>query len=66
MRLLAYGAEVAADPGLLAAFRDAHPSGTLIVHCPSTEAGLPDQEKERIARVYQGREWRALARGKSG
>lgn len=33
---------------------------------PSTDAEIPQTEKERIARVYQGREWRALARGGSG
>jgi hypothetical protein len=48
VRLLAYGAEVAADPGLLAAFRAAHPSGTLIVHCPPTVAGLASAVEQRV------------------
>ena len=33
---------------------------------PSTDTELPDAEKERIAKIYQGREWRALARGETG
>ncbi len=33
---------------------------------PSTDPEIPDAEKERIARIYQGREWRALARGETG
>jgi DNA-binding winged helix-turn-helix (wHTH) protein len=33
---------------------------------PSTDPEIPDAEKERIARLYQGRDWRALARGDSG
>ena len=48
MRLLAYGAEVAADPGLLGAFRDAHSSGTLIVHCPPTAPGLAEAVERRV------------------
>jgi DNA-binding winged helix-turn-helix (wHTH) protein len=38
-------------------------TGTLL---PSTDAEIPDTHKERIARTYQGREWRALARGETG
>ena len=33
---------------------------------PSTEAEIPELDRERIAQIYQGREWRALARGKKG
>jgi DNA-binding winged helix-turn-helix (wHTH) protein len=33
---------------------------------PSTDRELTDAEKDRIARIYQGREWRALARGGTG
>jgi DNA-binding winged helix-turn-helix (wHTH) protein len=33
---------------------------------PSTDPEIPDADKERIARIYQGREWRALARGETG
>jgi DNA-binding winged helix-turn-helix (wHTH) protein len=36
------------------------------VFLPSMEADLDPSEKERIGRIYQGREWRALARGKNG
>ena len=35
------------------------------IFLPSVEAEIPAQEKERIGRVYQGLEWRALARGRS-
>jgi DNA-binding winged helix-turn-helix (wHTH) protein len=33
---------------------------------PSTDLEIPDADRERIARIYQGREWRALARGETG
>jgi DNA-binding winged helix-turn-helix (wHTH) protein len=33
---------------------------------PSTEPGIPVADRARIAQVYQGREWRALASGKNG
>jgi DNA-binding winged helix-turn-helix (wHTH) protein len=33
---------------------------------PSTEADIADRDRERIAGIYQGAEWRALARGKNG
>jgi DNA-binding winged helix-turn-helix (wHTH) protein len=33
---------------------------------PSTDLEIPDADKERVARIYQGREWRALARGETG
>jgi DNA-binding winged helix-turn-helix (wHTH) protein len=36
------------------------------IFLPSTEAELPATDKERISKIYQGSEWRALARGKSG
>jgi DNA-binding winged helix-turn-helix (wHTH) protein len=36
------------------------------VFLPSTEPEIPAAERERIARVYQGRDWRALARGANG
>jgi len=31
-----------------------------------SEAEIADAHKERIARIYQGPEWRALARGETG
>src|SRR5205823_8644025 len=36
------------------------------IFLPSTEPEIPDADKERVARIYQGHEWRALARGKNG
>jgi DNA-binding winged helix-turn-helix (wHTH) protein len=36
------------------------------IFLPSTEAEISSPDKERIAQVYRGRDWRALARGKSG
>jgi DNA-binding winged helix-turn-helix (wHTH) protein len=36
------------------------------IFLPSTEADIPAEHKERIGRIYQGAEWRALARGKNG
>jgi hypothetical protein len=33
---------------------------------PSTDSEVAAADRERIASVYEGREWRALARGKSG
>jgi DNA-binding winged helix-turn-helix (wHTH) protein len=33
---------------------------------PSTETEIPDVDRERIAGTYQGREWRAIARGDTG
>jgi DNA-binding winged helix-turn-helix (wHTH) protein len=33
---------------------------------PSTETEIPEVDRERIARTYQGREWRAIARGHTG
>ena len=33
---------------------------------PSTDPEIPEADRERIASAYQGREWRALARGESG
>ena len=36
------------------------------IFLPSTEIEIPDSEREQIAQVYQGREWRALARGTKG
>jgi hypothetical protein len=36
------------------------------IFLPSTELDLPAVERERIAAVYQRREWRALARGRNG
>jgi hypothetical protein len=36
------------------------------IFLPSTEIEIPDSAREQIAQVYQGREWRALARGANG
>ena len=36
------------------------------VFLPSTEDGMSDRDRQRVSEVYQGKEWRALARGKSG
>jgi DNA-binding winged helix-turn-helix (wHTH) protein len=36
------------------------------IFLPSTEADIPAKDRLHIARVYQGDEWRALARGKKG
>jgi DNA-binding winged helix-turn-helix (wHTH) protein len=36
------------------------------VFLPSTEAEIPSDERARIARVYQGAEWRAVAKGRNG
>jgi hypothetical protein len=36
------------------------------IFLPSVETDLPGHERKRIGRIYQGPEWRALARGKSG
>ena len=33
---------------------------------PSTDPEIADADRERIASIYQGREWRALARGETG
>lgn len=33
---------------------------------PSTDPEMADADRERIATIYQDREWRAVARGKSG
>jgi DNA-binding winged helix-turn-helix (wHTH) protein len=35
------------------------------IFLPSKEHELPDEHKERIGRIYQGPEWRALAKGKN-
>jgi DNA-binding response OmpR family regulator len=32
----------------------------------ATEPGMSAQDRDRVAQVYQGKEWRALARGKAG
>jgi DNA-binding winged helix-turn-helix (wHTH) protein len=40
--------------------------GIARIFLPSHEADLPAPERERIARIYQGQEWRALARGRKG
>jgi len=32
----------------------------------TTEPGMSEQDKDRVGQVYQGKEWRALARGKGG
>lgn len=34
------------------------------IFLPSTEDEVPDPDKQRIVGIYQGHEWRALARGK--
>ena len=36
------------------------------IFMPSIEAEIAGPDKERIGRIYQGAEWRALARGKNG
>jgi len=36
------------------------------IFLPSTEAEISVADRERIGRIYQGDEWRALARGKKG
>lgn len=36
------------------------------IFLPSTEPDLSDADRARIARIYSGREWRALAHGKNG
>jgi adenylate cyclase len=36
------------------------------IFMPTTDADLPEEARRRVAQVYQGQEWRALARGKSG
>ena len=36
------------------------------IFLPSAEAEIPASDKERIGRIYQGPEWRALAKGKNG
>jgi DNA-binding winged helix-turn-helix (wHTH) protein len=36
------------------------------IFLPSTEADISMADRERISRTYQGDEWRALARGKTG
>ena len=36
------------------------------IFLPSIEAEISTEDKERIGRIYQGHEWRALARGKKG
>ena len=33
---------------------------------PSTDPEIADADRERIAKIYQGREWRAMARGETG
>jgi hypothetical protein len=47
-RLLALGADVAADPSLLTAFRDACPQGTLVVHCPPAVEGLAASVEQAV------------------
>ena len=36
------------------------------IFLPSIEGDIAPADRERIARIYQGAEWRALARGKTG
>ena len=36
------------------------------IFLPSVEAEIPADDRERIGRIYQGAEWRALAKGKNG
>jgi DNA-binding winged helix-turn-helix (wHTH) protein len=36
------------------------------IFLPSTDPEIADSDRERIASIYQGREWRALARGEAG
>lgn len=36
------------------------------IFLPSTETGMSDADRERVSRIYQGEEWRALARGRQG
>jgi hypothetical protein len=36
------------------------------IFLPSVESDIAAVDRERIARIYQGAEWRALARGKTG
>jgi DNA-binding winged helix-turn-helix (wHTH) protein len=36
------------------------------IFLPSTEAEIPAGDQERIARIYRGAEWRAVARGRNG
>jgi DNA-binding winged helix-turn-helix (wHTH) protein len=36
------------------------------IFLPSVESEIHEKERERIGRIYQGAEWRALARGKNG
>ena len=33
---------------------------------PSTDPEIADADRDHIASIYQGREWRALARGEAG
>jgi len=33
---------------------------------PSTEPDMSDAARQRVVEIYQAREWRAVARGKSG
>ena len=50
-RLFANGADVAADPSLLSRFRDRHPGGTLVVHCPPEHAGLAAAVEQAVVGV---------------
>jgi DNA-binding winged helix-turn-helix (wHTH) protein len=36
------------------------------IFLPSVEAEIPAHHRERVGRIYQGPEWRALAKGKNG
>jgi hypothetical protein len=36
------------------------------IFLPSTEDSMSDRDRQRVSEVYQGKEWRALARGKGG
>jgi hypothetical protein len=36
------------------------------IFMPTADADLPEEARQRVSRIYRGREWRALARGQSG
>ena len=47
-RLLAHGDEVVADPGLLTAFRQSHPTAALVIHCPPESNGLAEAVERTV------------------
>jgi hypothetical protein len=36
------------------------------IFMPGTDADLPVEARQQVGQIYQGQEWRALARGKGG